>query len=279
MSRHAAATPPLVLSFAASDPSGGAGLQADLLTLAANGCHPLSVVTALTVQDSTGVADVTAVAACQVEAQARALLCEMSVAAFKLGVVGSVENIAVIAAILADYPAIPVVFDPVLASGRGDRFADPEMIVAMRRLLLPRTCVLTPNTLEARRLAADEETQAMTLEACAQALLRDGCAYVLLTGTHSDGEAVVNRLYGQPDRLLRCDSWQRLPGSYHGSGCTLAAAVAAFLAQGLAVDEAARAAQAYTWRALSAGFRPGKDQYFPDRCFRWRTHGGTTSDA
>ena len=260
---------PLVLTFAASDPSGGAGLQADLLTLAANGCHPLSVVTALTVQDSAGVKSVLAVDARCVEEQARTLLREMPVAAFKLGVLGSVENMATIGAILAEHPRIPLVLDPVLASGRGDELASAEMVSLLRRQLLPRTQILTPNTLEAQRLStADGETTPATLDVCAQKLLAQGCEYVLLTGTHSDSEAVVNRLYGQPDCLLRSDCWQRLPGSYHGSGCTLAAAIAAFLARGFAVEQAVWAAQAYTWQALAAGFRPAAGQYFPDRCFR-----------
>jgi len=260
---------PLVLVFAASDPTGGAGLQADLLTLAANGCHPLSVVTALTVQDSVGVKSVLAVDARWVEEQTRTLLREMPVAAFKLGVIGSVENMAAIIAILAEHPRIPLVLDPVLASGRGDELASAEMLALLRRQLLPRTQILTPNTLEAQRLAtADGETMPATLDVCAQKLLDHGCEYVLLTGTHSESDAVVNRLYGRPDCLLRSDHWPRLPGSYHGSGCTLAAAVAAFVARGFAVEQAVWAAQEYTWQALAAGFRPAAGQYLPDRCFR-----------
>ncbi|WP_291995256.1 hydroxymethylpyrimidine/phosphomethylpyrimidine kinase [Candidatus Accumulibacter sp. ACC003] len=269
--------PPIVLSFAASDPSGGAGLQADLMTLSAIGCHPLSVTTALTVQDTVGVASVLAIDAGWVEDQARALLADMPVAAFKIGLLGSVENALVIAEIIADYPDLPLIVDPVLASGRGDELADDEMIASLRQALLPLTTILTPNTLEARRLVAaeDDDDEAPALAVCAQRLLSFGCQYVLLTGTHDQTPRVVNSLYGgAAGGLLRSDSWDRLPGSYHGSGCTLASALAAYLAKGLPISDAVRAAQEYTWGALAAGFRAGRGQYLPDRFFQWRTGQG-----
>ena len=110
---------PIVLTFAATDPSGGAGLQADILTLASLGCHPLSVVTGITVQDTVGVDDLLSMEADWVADQARMILEDMPVAAFKVGVIGSADNVAVIAEIAADYPDIPLVLDPVLASGAG----------------------------------------------------------------------------------------------------------------------------------------------------------------
>src|ERR1700710_1004078 len=131
--------PPIVLAFAASDPSGGAGIQADLLTLASMGCHPLSVITAITVQDTLGIEAVQALEAEWVSDQARCLLEDMPVDAFKIGALGSVENIAAIAEILADYPDVPLVLDPVLASGRGDELANDDMTQALRELLLPQT--------------------------------------------------------------------------------------------------------------------------------------------
>lgn len=268
MSVEAELLPPIVLTFAASDPTGGAGLQADLLTLASLGCHPLSVVTALTVQDTTGVEGVLAMDAGWVADQARALLEDIPVAAFKFGLLGSVEVIAAIAEIVNDYPDIPLVFDPVLASGRGDQLADEEMVAAMVGLLLPRTTVLTPNSLEARRLALDEDNESddPSLSECARRLVGAGAEYVLVTGTHENTPQVVNTLYG-PRGRMREDGWERLPGSYHGSGCTLASAIAANLANGLDVEEAVRDAQDYTWQALAAGFRPGMGQYIPDRFF------------
>jgi hydroxymethylpyrimidine/phosphomethylpyrimidine kinase len=244
--------PPLVLSFAATDPTGGAGLQADVLTLAALGCHPLSVVTALTVQDTHGVSRMQALDARLIAEQAQCLLDEVRVAAFKIGVVASAANAAAIAAILAGHPRVPVVLDPVLASGRGDPLADAAVLAALREHLLPRVTVLTPNTLEARALGG--------IAAC----LARGCKYVLLTGTHADTPEVVNTLHGAAG-AVREDRWPRLHGSYHGSGCTLASAIAARLAHGDAVPEAVRAAQDYTWHALERGFRPGSGQTLPWR--------------
>ncbi len=232
---------PFVLTFAASDPTGGAGLQADLLTLAALGCHPLSVVTALTVQDTRGVHSIDAVDAALVERQATALLAEMKVAAFKLGVLGSEANARAVAAIVASHPRVPLVVDPVLASGRGDPLASDALIT-----------LATPNSVEARRLGGE------------RALLDRGCRYVLVTGTHSETSDVVNTLYDTSGKV-REDRWPRLPGSYHGSGCTLASACAANLAHGLAIGDAVRAAQEFTWQSLSAGFRPAGGQFIPYR--------------
>lgn len=268
------AAPPVVMTFAASDPTCGAGLQADLLTLAALGCHPLTVVTALTVQDTTGVEDLQPLDAGWVADQARALLEDMPVAAFKLGMLGSVEAIAAVAEVLSDYPDTPVVFDPVLASGRGDAFADEDAVVAMIELLLPLTDILTPNSLEARRLAQELGSAAEAspgLPECARRLIAAGCAHVLVTGTHEHSASVVNTLYGSHGPV-RQDEWKRLPGSYHGSGCTLASAIAAQLAWGQPLPEAVRAAQDYTWHSLAHGFRPGMGQHVPSRLWRlWRT--------
>ncbi|MBK8062770.1 MAG: bifunctional hydroxymethylpyrimidine kinase/phosphomethylpyrimidine kinase [Betaproteobacteria bacterium] len=259
--------PPIVLTFAGSDPTGGAGLQADLLTLASMGCHPLSVVTALTVQDTRGVDEVLAIDSDWVADQARKLLEDMPVSAFKLGVLGSVENIAVIAEIISDYPEIPVILDPVLASGRGDPLAGEEMISALRELIVPQTTVLTPNSMEARRLAEeDEDEDEPDLEECATRLISLGCEFVLITGTHENTPEVINTLYGE-EGVIRSDRWKRLTGSFHGSGCTLASAIAATLANGLDVPEAVREAQEYTWQALAHGFRPGMGQHLPDRFF------------
>jgi len=256
------------MSFAATDPSGGAGLQADILTISSMGCHPLIAVTAITVQDTSGVDDVLAMDPEWVVDQARAMLEDVPVAAFKIGLLGSVENIAAIAEILADYPDIPLVLDPVLASGRGDELANDDMLDAMCELLIPQTTIITPNSIEARRLALDEDNDEddPTLDECAKRILRMGCEYVLITGTHEQTPKVVNTLYAERG-ILRSDSWARLPGIYHGSGCTLSAAIAALLAQNVDVQEAVKEAQEYTWQTLRSGFRPGMGQHIPDRLF------------
>lgn len=245
-------------------------MQADLLTLASIGCHPLSVVTGITVQDTVGVDSVMAMDADWVNEQARAVLEDMQVSAFKLGMLGSVENVAVIAEIVADYPDVPLLIDPILASGRGDELAGDEIQEAMIELLFPQANLITPNSLEARRLAyaydSEEDEENATLDDCAARLLEMGCEYVLITGTHERGPEVINTLYGK-DGLARAYGWERLPGSYHGSGCTLTSAIAACLAQGLGLEDAVAEAQEYTWQTLKAGFRPGMGQYIPDRLF------------
>lgn len=258
------------MSFAASDPTCGAGLQADLLTIAAHGCHPLTVVTALTVQDTAGVEDLLHLDPAWVTDQARTLLEDMPVAAFKLGLLGSVEAMAAIAEVLSDYPDVPVVFDPVLASGRGDAFADEDAVAALVELLLPLTDILTPNSLEARRLVQElipASEPIPPLDECARRLIGTGCAHVLITGTHENSPRVVNTLYGSHGPVHRGE-WERLPASYHGSGCTLASAIAANLAWGLPMPEAVQAAQSYTWHSLAKGFRLGMGQMMPNRLWR-----------
>jgi hydroxymethylpyrimidine/phosphomethylpyrimidine kinase len=272
-------SPPLVLVFAASDPSSGAGVQADLLTLASLGCHPLTALTAVTVQDTVGVQSVHPLAAELVEQQARTILEDMPVVAFKIGVLGSVENVLAVAEIVSDYPEIPLIFDPVLASGRGDELSSEEIISAIREMLLPQTTLLTPNAPEARRLAeSDEDENEPSIEVCAQRLIEMGAQYVLITGTHENTPQVINTLYG-PEGALRHDRWERLPGSYHGSGCTLASAIAGCIAGGASVEDAVRDAQDYTWQTLKNGFHAGMGQLIPDRFF-WARGGEeeTTAD-
>ena len=242
-------SPPNVLVIAASDPTGGAGLQADVLTLASLACHPLSVLSAYTVQDTHGVAALHGVDAGHIAEQARCVLADAPVRAIKIGVLGSAAAAEAVAALLRAHPQVPVVLDPVLASARGDALGDARVL---RELLVPLATVVTPNSEEARALGGTD------------ALLALGCAYVLVTGTHEPGDHVVNTLYAA-EGVVRTDRWPRLPGSYHGSGCTLASAIAARLAHGDAVPEAVRRAEDYTWCALERGYRPGAGQYVPDR--------------
>jgi hydroxymethylpyrimidine/phosphomethylpyrimidine kinase len=256
------------MTLAGSDPSGGAGIQADILTLASLGCHPLSVVTALTVQDSAGVHDMMVIDADWVNDQARLLMEDMPVAAFKVGLIGSVENVAVIAQLAADYPDIPLILDPVLASGGGDAFADEDLIGAIRDILLPQVTIMTPNSIEARRLASNDpdEEDDLTLDDCAARLLTLGAEYVLITGTHENTAEVINTLYAA-DGTARSQHWERLAGSYHGSGCTLASSLAALLACGTSMLEAVDDAQEYTYQTLLKAYQPGMGQFIPDRMF------------
>lgn len=253
---------PVVMAFSGADPTGGAGIQADIEALASMGCHTAPVITALTVQDTQRVQSFVPVDATLLISQARAVLEDMPVMVFKIGMLGSVANIEAIHTILKDYPDIPVVLDPVLRSGHGDELSSEAIRDAMVNLLFPLTTILTPNSLEARTLAPEADT----LDACAHQLLDTGCEYVLITGAHEATPAVINHLYGN-HRLLETFTWERLPHSYHGSGCTLAAATAGLLAQGSDPVAAARDAQQYTWEALHHGYRIGMGQHLPNRLF------------
>lgn len=253
---------PVVMCFSGLDSTGGAGLQADIEAIASMGCHAAPVVTALTVQDTQQVMDYTPVDTSVLIAQARAVLEDIPVAVIKIGMLGDVPVIETIHTILTDYPNIPVILDPVLTGGGGGALSNERVIDAMIRLLLPLTTVLTPNSLEARTLAPEADT----LDACGQELLDMGCEFVLLTGTHEEAEHVENRLFGNR-RLLETFTWERLPHSYHGSGCTLAAAIAGLLAHGLEPFTAIHEAQEYTWEALRNGYRVGMGQLLPNRFF------------
>jgi hydroxymethylpyrimidine/phosphomethylpyrimidine kinase len=253
---------PVVLTLSGNDPTGGAGIQADIEALASMGCHAAPVITALTIQDTGGVYRFEPVDPAVVVEQARAVLEDMPVAAFKIGMVGSMENAECIHSLLVDYPHIPVVLDPVLSGGGGGSLADAHVVDALISMLLPQTTVLTPNSKEARQLASEADS----LDACAQELLDMGAEFVLITGTHENTPLVENRLYAE-HRCLETFTWERLPETYHGSGCTLAATIAGLLAQGLEPFTAIHEAQEYTWEALKNGYRIGMGQHLPNRLF------------
>ena len=209
--------------------------------------------------------------------QARSILEDIPVAAFKIGVLGSVENVSAIAEIVSDYPEIPLIIDPVLASARGDEFASADTLSAIRELLIPQSTVITPNTPELRRLVLEDDEDEGGIEKLAMRIIEMGAEFVLVTGTHESTPDVINMLFCEKG-LLRSDNWRRLPGSYHGSGCTLASALAATIARGLDISEAVREAQEYTWQTLKFGFRPGMGQFIPDRLF-WARNDGDTAEA
>lgn len=250
------------MAFAGTDPTGGAGVAADVLTLAALGCHAAPVVTAVTAQDTTGVKQFSVVETELLVAQARAVLEDMPVKAIKTGMLASGRLVAAVASILEDYPEIPLVVDPVQVSGPGEALAEEPLEEALRALLLPRATLVTPNSLEARALAPAADS----LDACAQALMSLGARYVLLTGTHEPTREVVHRLYGGM-RLLETFTYERLPHDYHGSGCTLASAAAAALAHGLEPPAAAARALAFSFETLRHGWRLGMGQLIPDRLY------------
>ncbi|AUM13919.1 bifunctional hydroxymethylpyrimidine kinase/phosphomethylpyrimidine kinase [Ketobacter alkanivorans] len=251
---------PIVMVFAGHDPCGGAGIQADIETLTSLGCHPCTIITALTAQDTSTVKDFIPADATFLVEQARAVLEDMPVAAFKIGMTASVEIIEAIHTLLQDYPEVPVVFDPVMAAGGGGTLARENLIDAFHDLLMPCTSVVTPNTLEAKALCSDADS----LDACAQQLMAQGTEYVLITGGHEGSPNIVNRLWGHRQFLEEYQQ-KRLPGEFHGTGCTLASSIAGYLAHGASMASAVRDAQAYTAKAVAHARRLGMGQLIPDR--------------
>jgi hydroxymethylpyrimidine/phosphomethylpyrimidine kinase len=256
---------PVILCISGHDPSGGAGIQADAETIAALGGHACCVISAITEQDSCDVFRLIPQPPEQVLSQARRILADSPVAAIKIGLVGHEAMMSALAELLDRAPDIPVVLDPVLASGGGTNLAQGGYLKALRVSLLPRTTLATPNSEEARRLAGSTTG----LDDCARQILALGCARVLITGAHEESKEVTNRLY---DRTGLRDSshWPRLDASYHGSGCTLAAGIAARLASGDDMLTAVRAAQKHTWRSLKHALKTGRCQPIPDRFFALR---------
>jgi hydroxymethylpyrimidine/phosphomethylpyrimidine kinase len=252
---------PVVLSFSGHDPSGGAGVQADIETLLSHRCHAASVITALTEQDSRNVKKLIPQCSEAIINQANTLLDDLPVKAFKIGLIGHHETAEAIHAILKQHPQIPVILDPVLAAGGGAELSTVKLIATIVDLLLPCTTVLTPNSEEARKLAG-----LVDLNDCGVELLKQGCDYVLITGSHEATSSVNNRLF-HDHRCWETYSWDRLPYSYHGSGCTLASAIAALIAHGLAPIQAVMEAQEYTWNSLNNAYQPGKGQHMPNRFF------------
>ena len=251
---------PIVLVIAGNDPSGGAGLGADIQALASMGCHAAPVVTCITIQDTSQVLEKFPLSGARVAAQAEAVLNDIAVAACKIGLLGSVEIVEAVQQVLLKHPHIPVVLDPVLASGGGQSLMANQARQTIITQLLPLVQVLTPNAQEARTLAGSPPS----LEAAAAQLMDYGCEFVCITGADENQPQVTNTLYGHGIKLQSW-TWPRLPHSYHGSGCTFAASLAGLLAQGQEMVTAVCEAQRYTWTCLQHGYLPGQGQALPNR--------------
>lgn len=256
---------PCVLVFAGLDPSGGAGISADIEAVGAMGAHALPVVTALTVQDNDRVFAVNPVNSAILRHQAQVLIDKIPIAAVKIGIVGNRDNAEAIAdAIIrlrGKQPDLPVVLDTVLGSGHGFALSEggPEQAIAP---LIPLATVITPNLPEAARLCPG----AKGLGEQARHLLSLGSANVLIKGGHDEsdrGGSVVNRWFSPSEN--RTWSWERLLGEFHGSGCTLASAIAGLLAQGVAMGEALERAQTFCQKALASAYSVADGQKMPNR--------------
>ncbi len=255
---------PIVLSISGHDPSGGAGIQADIETISALGGHAATAISCLTIQDSRNVRELTPLEPEQIIRQ-ETLWSDYTIRAIKIGLIGSADGARAIGELLAQHPGIPVILDPILAAGGGTVLASQRLIDTIIERIIPFTTLVTPNSQEARKLTGLEY-----LDQSAEHLMQKGAESVLITGTHEASEAVINTFY-RPKLEPLIQSWPRLDHSYHGSGCTIASAVATELAKGSSLEQAVTLAQRYTWESLASGWQPGKGQHIPNRQFNHHT--------
>jgi len=249
----AAKTVPIALTIAGSDPSGGAGIQADLKTFSAFGIYGATVITALTAQNTLGVTGVLPISLDFIAAQFHSVVSDLAVSAIKTGMLGDAATVETVARLLADIPAAPVIVDPVMVATSGDVLLAPDAIDAVRYALLPRAQLVTPNIPEASRLldCPLAETEA-DMRVQAEALMKFGCAAVLVKGGHGAEEDAIDVFFdGRAHHVFRLP--RVATRNSHGTGCTLSAAIAAGLARGQSMRDAVEAAKSYVWHALSAG--------------------------
>lgn len=243
-----------VLSIAGSDCGGGAGIQADLKTFAANGCYGMSVITALTAQNTTGVSGIHAVPPRFAVEQLDAIYSDIGSDAVKIGMLYSAELIEAVAERLRRYRVKNIVLDPVMVAQSGDRLLEDDAVEAIKSHLMPLAEVVTPNLPEAQVLCGRRLDGAEQCAAAAKELAEAGCSAVLIKGGHGDGPGSEDLLYfrGQ-DRLVTLSADRIATRNNHGTGCTLSSAIAACLAKGADVETAVRDAKHYITAAIRAG--------------------------
>ena len=249
--------PPRVLTIAGSDSGGGAGIQADLKTMLAEGVHGMSVLTAITAQNSVGVQGVWELPAEAVIAQFRSVVDDIGVDAVKTGMLASPALVETVATLLRPLweAGIPIVVDPVAVSKHGDALLVPEALESIRHRLLPLATVVTPNLDEAAALSGKTYSDEADLRPAAEAVHAFGSAWVLVKGGHLAGDAVDLLYDGTEEHVFRAP---RLDNRHtHGTGCTLASAIAAHLGAGEDPVSAVRAAKVYVTEALARGFALG----------------------
>lgn len=241
---------PTVLTIAGTDPSGGAGIQADLKTFAALGCYGMSVITALVAQNTCGVRAIHSVPPDFVKAQLLAVLEDIEPDAIKIGMVHSVELVDVIAKVLANYPSIPIIFDPVMIATSGHRLIEEDTIAAIVSKLFPLAKLITPNMDEASLLAGiPVKTINDMHEASAQIMAMKPKA-LLLKGGHLQSEKLTSMLVDNNGLVQEYYSNKIETKNMHGSGCTLSSAIAAFIARGSSLTDAVSEAQDYVHGAI-----------------------------
>lgn len=266
------AAPPRVLTIAGSDSGGGAGIQADLKTYLAHGVHGMSAITAVTVQNTIGVQGFYELAPNAVSEQIDAVVSDIGVDAVKTGMLASAPIIEVVATAAERHGFPAFVVDPVAASRHGDPLLAADALDALRTRLLPLATIATPNLHEVRLLTGIEVTTGADLQAAAEAMHAFGQTWTLIKGGHLAGEDAVDLLWdGQAATLLRGPRYDT-PNT-HGTGCTLASAIASNLALGMDVPTAVRNAKSYVGGAIAGGFPLGKGVGPTDHAWRLRASG------
>jgi hydroxymethylpyrimidine/phosphomethylpyrimidine kinase len=244
-----------LLTIAGSDSGGGAGIQADLKTMLAHGVHGMTVLTAVTAQNSVGVQGIWPLSLEAIRAQFRSVVDDIGVDAIKIGMLGSEETVACVADLIADLDQpLPVVVDPVCVSKHGDRLIDHDAVGALRTLLFRHATVITPNLHEAAMLT--ERSATTPVPVLADLLLGYGPTWTLIKGGHREGDA-VDYLKSEDGRDFSFGAARDDNRHSHGTGCTLASALASQLALGHDVPEAMALAKFYVTGAIAAGFALG----------------------
>jgi len=252
---------PVVLCFSGLDPSGGAGLQADIEAILAADAHASIACTALTIQDSQRVYGFETISPMLLEAQAQAVLHDLPVRAFKSGMLGSTDNIDMLSRLLTEYPMLPYVLDPVLVANSGGQLGDPTQLAHAFRRLIPRATLLTPNTVELRTLTQQED-----LTTAIDTLFDWGAQAILVKGAHEHEPHRIRHWLYQDKQLISQSIWPRLPAEFHGSGCSLASHIAAHLARGTRLATAVQQSELWLHGCLHRADRPHPDgQRIPRR--------------
>jgi hydroxymethylpyrimidine/phosphomethylpyrimidine kinase len=248
-------TIPVALTIAGSDSSGGAGIQADLKTFAALGVYGASVITALTAQNTKGVSGIHVVPAEFVTAQLDAVVTDLDVKAIKIGMVAELATIAAIVSALTRHPSKHVVLDPVMVATSGDRLLAADAVEALRKELIPRAVLVTPNLPEAAALLDEPiATSEAAIESQGKRLLSMGCRAVLIKGGHNEGPESIDYLF-DADGVVALAGPRIATKNTHGTGCSLSSAITAGLAKGENMMTAVHHAKAWIGEAIAAADR------------------------
>lgn len=252
---------PIVLCFSGFDPSGGAGIQADIESIVATGSQAMSVITALTSQNTQDIYAVKPMSDKWLFKQVEPILQEFEITAIKIGLCARSSTIKALAKIIRTLPNTPVILDPILRSGTGNKFATEDLAVTIRKFLLPLSTIITPNFSEINALSP-----APMLEGKIQDIQNIGCENILLTNTDISGQKdKVTHQWFHENSKIENFTYPMLKGIYHGSGCTLSASLASYLAQKKPHSQAVKLALDYTWASLDKSCLSGKAQHLPNR--------------